>query len=283
MLLLDRQCNNTLRTTMQTLDRPAGRIRAVYGRTKGLVARRKALVSGRQRQQDASSSESSGAESGEEKENKIPRSGQRQATPTLALAKEASSSSVAKGLEDSDDEGDVLSRRPRQSRLTNKARKGIASDEELDDLVFLMGKSLKVATSPAERQAKSKENLHGVHSALLALCGQEAPEDFGVCLLHMQGKQACSQWQKIGEASYSEVYGLSGCDSVVKIIPLLSDVRSHSDRPLPERSLPSEVHREVQLTMALSKVADSFVQMRRCVSLPVLTFLQPLTCFCSAS
>lgn len=266
---------------MQTLERPAGRIRAVYGRTKGLVARRKALVSGRQRQQDGSSSESSGAESGEEKENNIPRSGQRQAT--LAPAKEVSSFSVAKGMEDSDEEGDVLSRRPRQSRLTNKARKGIASDEELDDLVFLMGKSLKVATSPAERQGRGKESPHGMHSALLALCGQEAPEDFGVCLLHMQGKQACSQWQKIGEASYSEVYGLSECDSVVKIIPLLSDDRSRSDRPLPERSLPSEVHREVQLTMALSKVADSFVQMRRCVFLPVLMFLQPLTCFCSAS
>lgn len=259
---------------MQTFDRPAGRIRAVYGKTKGLVARRKALAA-MATQNEISSSESSDSESNDddndddyddEKENQIPF--HSQATPTKNKSVSTSPckpSSSTICISDSEEDEIIL---PSRRRINRPAAKIQAyEDEELDHLSHLIDSSLNITKKPVDKKVNIKTDraaLQSQHALLLSLCGQSRPEDFSTFLSRLEDEGKCRRWQKIGEASYSEVYGLVLSSSVIKVIPLLDPKQQQkSKEPLPEQSLISDVHREVEVTRALSKVADGFVKMHR--------------------
>ncbi|KAH9948402.1 hypothetical protein B0H21DRAFT_876161 [Amylocystis lapponica] len=108
---------------------------------------------------------------------------------------------------------------------------------------------------------------------LLAECAQEAPYEFSAFIemfpfdALVQGAEAgagAPQFQKIGEASYSEVFGIG--DVVLKVIPLQ---REHcaaggsveADEPAP--SDPRDVLKEIIVTRAMGTCCAGFVELLR--------------------
>lgn len=273
---------------MATFDRPTGRFKAVYGRNKGqgLIARRKALLAMASRADVLSRSSDSESEESDddEKENQDPvmakrKMNTRQGRLKKELQTKCMTSSSSSSSSDSEEE--VI--RPSQwktSRLERSTMKQRAilveeSEEEkddLDDLVILMGKNLQVTSVPSKSSAHipTEEKKTSNCQALLDLCGQEEPKRFSDFLIQLQLQCKSDRWKKFGEASYSEVYGLAGTDSVVKIIPLFDEDDSTNDEHkantstdvcLPDRSLASDVHREIEVTRSLAKVSFGFVKM----------------------
>lgn len=77
------------------------------------------------------------------------------------------------------------------------------------------------------------------------------------------------QYRKIGDASYSEVYGIGSV--VLKIIPLdLDSVSPLSeavdiDAEVPFKSAPEHVLKEITITSAMGEVNDGFIRLLRSV------------------
>lgn len=275
---------------MATFDRPTSRFRAVYGRNKGqgLLARRKALLAMASRENPSSESSDSKPEStdDEEKENQNPSMAprekslnQRNLRKKMHTSYKHSSSRSSSSSSESEDEV-IKPLRWRTSRLNRSTMRHRAvlveeSEEDIDDLdnlVILMEKTLKVepGLSNSIIPIQKEEKKSSSYQALLDLCEQEEPKKFSAFLNELQVQCKCDRWKKFGEASYSEVYGLIGTTLVVKIIPLFDDDKSSSeedkvttstDACLPDRSLASDVHREIEMTRALAKVSSGFVRM----------------------
>ena len=103
--------------------------------------------------------------------------------------------------------------------------------------------------------------------SLLDECGQSAPVEFSAFIeafpVHPIVQSSCSgpvAFQKIGEASYSEVFGIG--DIVLKIIPIRDEecsVRDDVDTPAPSDA--KDILREIVVTRALGEMCHGFVSL----------------------
>ena len=103
--------------------------------------------------------------------------------------------------------------------------------------------------------------------SLFEECGQSAPVEFSAFIeafpFHPIVQSTSSEpiaFQKIGEASYSEVFGIG--DVVLKIIPLRdeeSPVRDDVDTPAPSDA--KDVLKEIVVTRAMGEICDGFVSL----------------------
>ncbi|KAI0005147.1 hypothetical protein BJV74DRAFT_762806, partial [Russula compacta] len=102
---------------------------------------------------------------------------------------------------------------------------------------------------------------------LLDECGQDAPVEFSAFIeafpVHPIVWSSCSReavFQKIGEASYSEVFGIG--DVVLKIIPIRNEGcpdRIDVDTPAPSDA--KDVLKEIVVTRALGEMCNGFVNL----------------------
>jgi serine/threonine-protein kinase haspin len=103
--------------------------------------------------------------------------------------------------------------------------------------------------------------------SLLDECGQIAPVEFSAFIeafpVHPIVQSTCSglvAFQKIGEASYSEVFGIG--DIVLKIIPIRDEefpIRDGLDTPAPSDA--KDILREIVVTRALGEMCNGFVSL----------------------
>jgi hypothetical protein len=251
----------------------------VYGKTKGLVARRKALAAMTLQIDDSSESSDCDSDDGNgdhhnDKENLCPRT-RKDGSPKKVikgLLGKPSSSAISVSDSDSDSvEEVIIPSMGRKKRLPAAVVTQVPSrqdvvreDKELDEIVSLIEKKLGLAKRPEvkKEQAKATKDLKSEETLLLELCAQSCPEEFSAYLSHLEQESKSSTWNKIGEASYSEVYGVSSARSVIKIIPLVTPRVVRNDS-MPEQSLIRDVHREIQLSKSLSRVDDGFVKFYR--------------------
>lgn len=106
---------------------------------------------------------------------------------------------------------------------------------------------------------------------LLDECGQDAPYDFNAFVetfpfdpIHNSAQsRTIPTYQKVGEASYSEVFGVG--DVVLKVIPLLDDEKtglaSSSDEDTPSESEAKDVLKEIIVTRAVGNSCNGFIQL----------------------
>jgi len=110
-------------------------------------------------------------------------------------------------------------------------------------------------------------------SRLLNLCGQDTSLDFGEFIAAFKANGAPNvkraKLKKIGEASFSEVFGLG--DVVVKIVPLLlaptmsSNITEEEVVDLPCCSLATDVEKEILITREMGGAHIGFVKLLRSV------------------
>ncbi|KAH9045269.1 hypothetical protein EDB85DRAFT_2070131 [Lactarius pseudohatsudake] len=103
--------------------------------------------------------------------------------------------------------------------------------------------------------------------SLLDECGQSAPAEFSAFIeafpVHSVVQSTCSgpvAFRKIGEASYSEVFGIG--DVVLKIIPIRDEeclVRDDVDTPAPSDA--KDILKEIVVTRALGEMCNGFVSL----------------------
>lgn len=103
--------------------------------------------------------------------------------------------------------------------------------------------------------------------SLLDECGQSAAVEFSAFIeafpVHPVVRSTCSgpvAFQKIGEASYSEVFGIG--DVVLKIIPIRDEeclVRDDVDTPAPSDA--KDILKEIVVTRALGETCNGFVNL----------------------
>ena len=114
---------------------------------------------------------------------------------------------------------------------------------------------------------------HAVHDQpphlipLLDECGQDAPVEFSAFIeafpVHPIVQSSCTgraSFQKIGEASYSEVFGIG--DVVLKIIPIRDE--EYPDRTDAETPAPSDakdILKEIIVTRALGEICNGFINL----------------------
>jgi serine/threonine-protein kinase haspin len=122
-----------------------------------------------------------------------------------------------------------------------------------------------LSSTPIDNDAFSNQPPHLI--PLLDECGQEAPVEFSAFIeafpVHPIVRSSCSghaTFQKIGEASYSEVFGIG--DVVLKIIPIRNeegpdeiDVETHAP------SDAKDVLKEIVVTRALGEMCNGFVNL----------------------
>ena len=102
---------------------------------------------------------------------------------------------------------------------------------------------------------------------LLDECGQEAPVEFSAFIeafpVHPVVQSTCSghaTFQKIGEASYSEVFGIG--DVVLKLIPIRNEEGSDEiDAETPAPSDAKDVLKEIVVTRAMGEMCNGFVNL----------------------
>ncbi|KAF7792874.1 hypothetical protein EIP86_003975 [Pleurotus ostreatoroseus] len=157
-------------------------------------------------------------------------------------------------------------------------------DDDDDDDDFGLS---ELALSPRTmKQIKFEFNRHEKPQPkhlvpLLEECAQTTPHEFsafidmfpldpivqtshgGVDLVGVKGSKGPVSFQKIGEASYSEVFGIG--DVVLKVIPLRDqDTKStldDSDSPAPSDA--KDVLKEIIVTRAMGEMCDGFVELLR--------------------
>lgn len=231
----------------------------------------------------------------------------------VLAAKGAQPSTIATGATDSDSDGAVKS--PYRSRTREQVRQpvvlssssasesgsdvdveseGDASDSDknsqavddaaVEEIVGHLSTTTLGVPVPSQARYSAASSDASVASSgpscLLQACGQTDSLPFSQLLDGLEAlHKKKATWRKIGEASYSEVFGLDGAQRVVKVIPLHSaeepdeDESSDSTTSLastyfPERSYPRNVRREVAVTRALSGTSTTFVTLHACVSYP---------------
>ena len=102
---------------------------------------------------------------------------------------------------------------------------------------------------------------------LLDECGQEAPVEFSAFIeafpVHPIVRSSCSghaKFQKIGEASYSEVFGIG--DVVLKIIPIRNEEGPDEiDAETPAPSDAKDILKEIVVTRAMGEMCNGFVNL----------------------
>jgi serine/threonine-protein kinase haspin len=102
---------------------------------------------------------------------------------------------------------------------------------------------------------------------LLSECGQTAPVEFSAFIeafpVDPVVRSSCSgkaAFQKIGEASYSEVFGIG--DVVLKIVPIRNEeCADNIEAETPAPSDAKDVLNEIVVTYALSEMCDGFVNL----------------------
>lgn len=173
----------------------------------------------------------------------------------------------------------------RPSFMQGASSGGSESESDLEDLDFDLS---QLALSPRTlKQLGSEFALHEKPPAkhlvpLLEECAQSRPHEFsafidtfpldaivqtshgGVDIVGRKGSKGPVSFQKIGEASYSEVFGIG--DVVLKVIPLRNqeDVKFAVDDPdSPAPSDAKDVLKEIIVTRAMGEMCDGFVELLR--------------------
>jgi serine/threonine-protein kinase haspin len=163
-----------------------------------------------------------------------------------------------------------LPSKPRQ--LTPIRRKGPAfprlppSPSTITDLdISLDLADLTLSSSIIESHVPVNQPPHLI--PLLDECGQDAPVEFSAFIeafpVHPIVQSSCSghaAFQKIGEASYSEVFGIG--DVVLKIIPIRNEEGPNEiDAETPAPSDAKDVLKEIVVTQALGEMCNGFVNL----------------------
>lgn len=143
---------------------------------------------------------------------------------------------------------------------------------DFDDLTFDFS-NLNISPSTVD------QGVHGSTPAylvpLLEDCEQSTPHEFSAFIemfpfdpIVRTSGQGATSFQKIGEASYSEVFGIG--DVVLKVIPLYdednprkSSWASKNDSESPYTSHAKDVLKEMVVTRAMGEMCEGFVQLLR--------------------
>lgn len=138
-----------------------------------------------------------------------------------------------------------------------------------------------LALSPATRRsveasaaaAVGEEDAPAHLRPLLAECAQATPHEFSAFIelfpldpIVRRGAGGAVAFQKIGEASYSEVFGIG--DVVLKVIPLRDEARGRADEAGLESESPApsdarDVLKEIFVTRAMGDMCPGFVRLLR--------------------
>ena len=121
------------------------------------------------------------------------------------------------------------------------------------------------SSTPIDNDALPNQPPHLI--PLLDECGQEAPVEFSAFIeafpVHPIVRSSCSghaTFQKIGEASYSEVFGIG--DVVLKIIPIRNEENPDEiDAETPAPSDAKDVLKEIVVTRAMGEMCNGFVNL----------------------
>jgi serine/threonine-protein kinase haspin len=164
-----------------------------------------------------------------------------------------------------------LRSKPRQ--LTPIRRKGSAfpqlppspSTITISDISIDLANFTLSSSTPIDNDALPNQPPHLI--PLLDECGQEAPVEFSAFIeafpLHPIVRSSCSghaTFQKIGEASYSEVFGIG--DVVLKIIPIRNEEGPDEiDAETPAPSDAKDVLKEIVVTRAMGEMCNGFVNL----------------------
>ena len=125
--------------------------------------------------------------------------------------------------------------------------------------------NLTLSSSPIDNDALPNQPPHLI--PLLDECGQEAPVEFSAFIeafpVDPVVRSSCSgraTFQKIGEASYSEVFGIG--DIVLKIIPIRNEEGlDEIDAETPAPSDAKDVLKEIVVTRAMGEMCNGFVNL----------------------
>ncbi|KAF7332260.1 Other/Haspin protein kinase [Mycena kentingensis (nom. inval.)] len=139
--------------------------------------------------------------------------------------------------------------------------------ESLSDLT-----DLSEVLSSGSHQRPSTDTIPTYLQPLLSECGQQALHEFSAFIatfpfdpLVSGHRDVARGFKKIGEASYSEVYGIANV--VLKIVPLHDDSKRRKPAALeaeePFASDVKDVLKEIIVTGAMGSVCDGFVKLRR--------------------
>lgn len=149
------------------------------------------------------------------------------------------------------------------------------SSDEADDSIRNQEADLSGITNQFQGLLQIQNTRHaGPLASLLSVCNQTAPQSFDDCLDEMEEQGNGSKWKKIGEATYSEVYGLMDSGMVLKVIPLAykgdqieqSDPENsiaESESNIPEQSQLADLQREIEMTRGVSDTNVAFVKIHR--------------------
>ena len=124
---------------------------------------------------------------------------------------------------------------------------------------------LVLSSTPIENHVVHDQPPHLI--PLLDECGQDAPVEFSAFIeafpVHPIVQSSCSgraSFQKIGEASYSEVFGIG--DVVLKIIPIHDEeYPDKTDAETPAPSDAKDILQEIVVTRALGEICNGFVNL----------------------
>lgn len=168
------------------------------------------------------------------------------------------------------DSPQLLRNKPRQ--LTPIRRKGSAFRQlppspstVTDSDISIDLANLTLSSTFIDNDALSNQPPHLI--PLLDECGQEAPVEFSAFIeafpLDPVVQSSCSgraTFQKIGEASYSEVFGIG--DIVLKIIPIRNEESfDEIDAETPAPSDAKDVLKEIVVTRAMGEMCNGFVNL----------------------
>lgn len=132
------------------------------------------------------------------------------------------------------------------------------------DLSFDLA-DLALSSTPVENHAAHDQPPHLI--PLLDECGQDAPVEFSAFIesfpVHPIVHSSCSgraSFQKIGEASYSEVFGIG--DVVLKVIPIRDEEYLNKiDAETPAPSDAKDILKEIVVTRALGEICNGFINL----------------------
>ena len=134
----------------------------------------------------------------------------------------------------------------------------------------------KIALSPSNRDPSIPNPEYIV--PLLEQCSQTSPYEFSAFIETFpfdpivqpvdddQNSPVDVRFRKIGEASYSEVFGIG--DVVLKVVPIREDMSASAPVPTAELETPfpseaKDVLKEIIVTKAMGEICDGFVKLLR--------------------
>ncbi|KZV69868.1 hypothetical protein PENSPDRAFT_753035 [Peniophora sp. CONT] len=146
-----------------------------------------------------------------------------------------------------------------------------SSSDELDDSFDLETELQRLEIGSSSTSPEPVAAFDASLQPLLAECDQPEPFDFSSFISTfpfdpvVAGRGADVGFQKIGEASYSEVFGIG--DVVLKVVPLRSEatgqVYQAQGVETPPPSEPGDVLKEITVTRTMGEIAQGFVKLLR--------------------